>query len=176
MNLGEKTKKNLEDAFAGESMARNKYNYFAKIARKEGYVQIANVFEESANHEKEHAKRWAKFLGYIGTSEENLKNAIKGESFENSEMYPRIATEAREEGREDIAKIFEAVAEAEKMHEMRYRALLKNVEDGTAFKKEEEQTWKCGNCGYLHKGNEAPDSCPACAHEKKYFELFSENY
>ncbi len=176
MNIGEKTKKNLEDAFAGESMARNKYTYFAKVARKEGYVQIANVFEETANHEKEHAKQWAKLLGLVGTLEEDLKAAIEGEAFENSEMYPRMAAEAKEEGHAEIAKLFEAVGDAEKMHETRYRALLKNVEEGTAFKKGEEKTWKCGNCGYLHKGDEAPEACPACAHAQKHFELFSENY
>ncbi len=176
MNLGEKTKKNLEEAFAGESMARNKYTYFAKVARQAGYVQIANVFEETAGHEKEHAKRWAKLLGLVGTLEEDLKAAIEGEAFENSEMYPRMAKEAREEGHEDIAKVFEMVGDAEKMHEARYRALLKNVEEGTAFKRDEEKTWKCNNCGYIHTGNEAPETCPACAHAQKYFELFCENY
>lgn len=176
MNLGEKTKKNLEDAFAGESMARNKYTYFAKVARTEGYVQVANVFEETADHEKEHAKRWAKLLGYVGTLEEDLKAAIEGEAFENTEMYPRMAAEAREEGHEEIAKAFEAVADAEKMHEARFRALLKNIEEGKVFKKDEEKTWKCDNCGYLHKGEEAPQACPACAHAQKYFELFCDNY
>jgi len=176
MNLGEKTKKNLEEAFAGESMARNKYTYFAKVAKQAGYVQIADVFRETADHEKEHAKRWAKMLGLVGSLEEDLRAAIEGEAFENTEMYPRMATEAREEGHEDVAKAFEAVADAEKMHEARYKALLKNVEKGTAFKKSEEKVWKCGNCGYLHTGDEAPELCPACAHAKKYFELFCENY
>ncbi len=185
MNLGEKTKKNLEEAFAGESMARNRYTYFAKVARTAGYVQIANVFEETANHEKEHAKQWAKLLGLVGTLEEDLKSAIEGEAFENSEMYPRMATEAKEEGHVEISKLFEAVGDAEKMHEARFRALLKNVEENTAFKKgaligdrdaSKEITWKCGNCGYLHKGEEAPDACPACAHAQKHFELFCENY
>jgi rubrerythrin len=146
------------------------------VARKAGYVQIANVFEETANHEKEHAKQWAKLLGLVGTLEEDLKAAIAGEAFENSEMYPRMAAEAKEEGHAEIAKLFEAVGDAEKMHEARYKALLKNVEEGTAFKRGEEKTWKCGNCGYLHKGDEAPEACPACAHAQKHFELFSENY
>lgn len=176
MNLGEKTKKNLEDAFAGESMARNKYTYFAKAARNAGYEQIANIFEETANHEKEHAKRWAKLLGYIGAIEEDLEAAIKGESYENSEMYPRMAKEAKEEGHDDIAAMFLSVAHAEKMHEKRYRRLLENIKNASVFKKEETKEWKCGNCGYIFEGKEAPAFCPACAHEKKYFELFCENY
>jgi len=174
--LGKKTKKNLEDAFAGESMARNKYTYFAKVAREAGYIQIANIFEETANHEKEHAKRWAKQLGLIGGIEEVLQAAIDGETHETEEMYPRMAEEAREEGHHDIAIIFEKVAEAEKMHQERYQLLLDNIKTKTVFKKDESKKWKCGNCGYVLNSEEAPNRCPACDHEQKYFELFTENY
>ncbi|NIA18394.1 MAG: rubrerythrin family protein [Actinobacteria bacterium] len=175
-NLGEKTKKNLEDAFAGESMARNKYTYFAKAALKAGYVQMANIFLESAENEKEHAKLWAKELGLINDLPENLKAAIEGEHFENSDMYPRMVKEAEEEGHSDIAELFKRVGEAEKAHETRYSKLLENLEQGKVFKRDEAQKWKCGNCGYIHEGQEAPEKCPACQHPQKYFELFCEAY
>jgi rubrerythrin len=174
--LGEKTRKNLEEAFAGESMARNKYTWYAKVAREAGYVQIANIFEETANHEKEHAKLWAKRLELIGNIEEVLQAAVDGEHHEIEEMYPRMAKEAREEGHNDIAFLFEKVAEAETMHRERYQKLLNNIKDEKVFKREEQKEWKCGNCGYIHTGNEAPLRCPTCAHEQKYFELFTENY
>jgi len=175
-NLGEKTKKNLEDAFAGESMARNKYTYFAKIAREAGYVQIANIFLETADNEKEHAKLWAKELGLVNDLADDLKAAIEGERFENSDMYPRMAREAEEEGHSDIAELFKRVGEAEKAHETRYSKLLENLEQEKVFKRDEAQKWKCGNCGYVHEGQEAPAKCPACQHERKYFELFCEAY
>ena len=174
--LGEKTKKNLESAFAGESMARNKYTYFAKVARTAGYEQIANIFEETANHEKEHAKLWAKKLELIGSIEEVLKAAIEGESFEVESMYPQMAKEAKEEGHNDIAFLFEKVAEAETMHRDRYKKLLENIQKEEVFVRDEDKKWKCGNCGYVHTGDDAPIKCPACAHEQKYFELFAENY
>ena len=174
--LGEKTKKNLEAAFAGESMARNKYTYFAKVAREAGYIQVANVFEETANHEKEHAKLWAKKLELIGGIEEVLQAAIAGEHHEIEEMYPQMAKEAKEEGHNDIAFLFEKVAEAEKMHRERYKKLLDNIQKEQVFKRDEQKEWKCGNCGYIHTGEDAPVRCPACAHEQKYFELFAENY
>lgn len=174
--LGEKTKKNLETAFAGESMARNKYTYFAKVAREAGFVQIANVFEETAEHEKAHAKLWAKKLELIGGIEEVLQAAIKGEHYEIEEMYPQMAKEAKEEGHNDIAFLFEKVADAEKMHRERYQKLLDNIQQDKVFKRDEDKRWKCGNCGYLHTGDDAPIKCPACSHEQKYFELFAENY
>lgn len=175
-NLGDKTKKNLEEAFAGESMARNKYTYFASKARKAGFVQIANLFEETAENEKEHAKLWAKQLGLIGDTEENLKAAQDGEHFENTEMYVRMEGEAKEEGHKDIAQLFKKVGEVEKAHENRYKKLLENLKNDKVFKKEEESSWKCGNCGYIHEGEEAPAKCPACQHEQKYFEIFCETY
>lgn len=174
--LGEKTKKNLENAFAGESMARNKYTYFAKVAREAGYIQVANIFEETANHEKEHAKLWAKKLDLIGGIEDILVSAIEGEHHEIEEMYPQMAREAKEEGHDDIAALFYKVADAEKMHRERYKKLLDNIQKEKVFKRAENAVWKCGNCGYLHTGNDAPIKCPACAHEQKYFELFIENY
>lgn len=174
--LGEKTKKNLEEAFAGESMARNKYDYYASVAKKAGYVQIANIFEETARNEKEHAKMWAKQLMLIGDVEADLKAAIEGEAYEHSEMYPRMAKEAREEGHEEIAKLFEHVAEAEKAHEARYKKLLENIEQGTVFKKEKVVRWKCNNCGYIHEGEAAPDLCPSCLHLQAHFEVFVETY
>ena len=174
--LGEKTKKNLEAAFAGESMARNKYTYFAKVAREAGYVQVANIFEETANHEKEHAKMWAKKLELIGGIEEVLQAAIAGEKYEVENMYPQMAKEAKEEGHNDIAFLFEKVGEAEKMHYERYKKLLENIQKEQVFVRGEEKEWKCGNCGYIHTGDDAPVRCPACAHEQKYFELFAENY
>src|SRR5680860_589133 len=174
--LGPKTKKNLEEAFAGESMVRNKYDYFASIARKAGYVQIANIFEETALNEKEHAKLWAKQLELIGDLPANLKAAIEGELYENSEMYPKMAAEAREEGHEAIAKLFDNVAQVEKAHEIRYRKLLKNIEKGEVFKKPGVKRWKCANCGYIHEGEEAPEVCPACLHPQAHFEVFEETY
>ena len=174
--LGPKTKKNLEDAFAGESMARNKYTYFSSVARKAGFVQIANLFEETANNEKEHAKLWAKELGLIAETVENLKHAIEGEHYENSSMYPRMSAEALEEGHPEIAERFKEVGEAEEAHEARYRKLLENIEKGLVFKRDEVKRWKCNNCGYVHEGTEAPDKCPACQHPQAHFEIFVETY
>lgn len=175
-NLGPKTKKNLEDAFAGESMARNKYTYFASVAKKAGLLQMADLFIETADNEKEHAKLWAKELGLINETADNLKAAISGEHFENTEMYVRMAEEAEEEGHKDIAQKFRLVAEAEKAHEARYSKLLDNLENGKVFKRDEVRKWKCENCGYIHEGEGAPETCPACQHKKEYFELFVENY
>jgi len=174
--LGEKTKKNLQDAFAGESMARNKYDYFASVAKKSGYEQIANFFTETALNEKEHAKLWAKKLDLIGELNDNLKHAFEGELFENSEMYPRMAKEAREEGHEDIAILFDRVAEIEKHHEARYRKLLVNLETGEVFKKIGVKKWICLNCGHIHEGEEAPIQCPTCSHPQSYFQVLEENY
>jgi len=177
MNLGPKTKKNLETAFAGESMARNKYDYFASIFRKAGYVQIANIFAETALNEKEHAKLWAKALGLISDDlASNLDQAIAGEHHETTEMYPQMEAEAREEGHEDIAKMFKEVGEVEAKHEARYQKLLANIKNGEVFKKPEVKRWKCNNCGYIHEGTEAPDKCPACQHAQAYFEVFVETY
>lgn len=186
---GTKTEQNLLKAFAGESQARNRYTYFAGVAKKEGYVQIANVFEETANHEKEHAKRFFKFLeggpteitatypaGKIGTTAENLKAAAGGENEEWTEIYPEFARIANEEGFPAVAKTFEFICNAEKQHENRYLGLLKNVEAGTVFKKSEKTTWRCQNCGYLHDGTEAPGACPACAHPQAHFEMLAENW
>jgi rubrerythrin len=186
---GSQTEKNLLTAFAGESQARNRYNYFASKAKKEGYVQISNIFEETANQEKEHAKRFFKFLeggeveisaafpaGVIGTTLENLKAAAAGEHYEHTEMYPGFAKVAREEGFDAIAIIIENIAIAEKQHEKRYRDLAANIEAGTVFKKEQKVKWRCINCGYVHEGEEAPDLCPACAHPRAHFELLGENW
>lgn len=175
-NLKPKTKKNLEDAFAGESMARNKYTYFSSIARKAGYEQIANIFLETAENEKEHAKLWAKELEIIENLPEDLKKAIAGEHYENSDMYPRMAREAEEEGHPEIAEKFKMVGEAEKVHEARYIKLLENLEKGKVFKKDEKVRWKCNNCGYIHEGDEAPEKCPTCQHPQAYFEVFCETY
>ena len=175
--LGPKTKKNLEEAFAGESMARNKYDYFASAFRKAGYVQIANIFEETALNEKAHAKIWAKQLGLIPAELiGDLQAAAAGEHYENSEMYPRMEKEALEEGQTDIAKLFKEVGEVEEKHEARYRKLLANLEKGEVFKKPTVKRWKCNNCGYIHEGAEAPDTCPACSHPQAYFEVFEETY
>ncbi len=174
--LGEKTKKNLEEAFAGESMARNKYDYFASVARDAGYIQMANIFSETALNEKEHAKLWAKRLDLIGDLPANLKVAFEGEMYENTSMYPRMAAEALAEGHADIAKIFSEVAEVEKAHEARYRKLLANLENGEVFKRSEVKRWKCGNCGHIHEGEEAPLACPACSHPQAYFEILADNY
>ena len=186
---GSKTEKNILTAFAGESQARNRYTYFTSKAKKEGYVQIADIFEETARQEKEHAERLFKLLeggeveiqaafpaGIIGTTAENLKASAGGEHYEWTDMYPSFAKVAAEEGFADIAEIFESIAVAEKQHEKRYLGLLNNVEAGTVFKKEETVVWRCRNCGYLHEGKEAPSICPACAHLQAYFEILSENW
>lgn len=186
---GTQTEKNLLTAFSGESQARNRYTYFASAAKKEGYVQISDIFTETANQEKEHAKRLFKFLeggeveitaafpaGVIGTTLENLYAAAEGEAYEWNEMYPEFAATARKEGFDAIAAVFEAIAVAEKQHDKRYKELAANIKAGTVFKKETPVTWRCRNCGYLHEGSEAPDMCPACAHEKAHFEVLGENW
>ncbi len=186
---GSKTERNILTAFAGESQARNRYTYFASQAKKEGFEQIAYIFDETANQEKEHAKRLFKLLegsevqiqaafpaGVIGKTSENLKAAAGGERYEWQEMYPSFAKVAQEEGRKDVAKIFESIAVAEKQHEKRYLALLTNVDAGTVFKKGKPVVWRCRNCGYLHESPEAPKECPACAHAQAHFELLGENY
>lgn len=186
---GSRTEKNLLASFAGESQARNRYTYFAGQARKDGFVQIADIFEETANQEKEHAKRFFKFLqggeveitaafpaGVIGTTMENLLAAADGEQYEHSEMYPGFARIAREEGFEAAAKVWEAVSVAEKQHEKRYRDLAANINAGLVFKREQVVVWRCRNCGYLHEGLEAPQMCPACAHPQAHFELLGENW
>ncbi len=186
---GSWTEKNLLTAFAGESQARNRYTYFSSKARDEGYMQISYIFEETANQEREHAKRLFKQLeggeveiqasfpaGVIGTTPENLKAAAGGEHYEWVEMYPSFAKIAREEGFDCIADIFESIAVAEKQHEKRYLGLLANVEAGRVFKKDKPVVWRCRNCGYLHEGTEAPEICPACAHPQSYFEILAENW
>lgn len=178
MNLkGTKTEANLQTAFAGESQARNKYTYFASKAKKDGYVQIANIFEETANNEKEHAKMWFKLLnGGIGTTAENLKAAADGENYEWTDMYAEFAKVAKEEGFDNIAKMFEGVAKIEKEHEERYRKLLANVEDGLVFSKDGDTIWQCSNCGHICVGKKAPEVCPVCAHPQAYFQIKAENY
>lgn len=190
MNLkGTQTEKNLLTAFAGESQARNRYTYFASQARKEGYEQIAAIFEETANQEKEHAKREFKFLeggeaevtasfpaGVIGKTVDNLKAAAAGEHYENTEMYPGFAKTADEEGFAEIAAVFSKIAVAEKRHEDRYIKLVKNIEQGKVFKRENKVRWVCRNCGYVHEGTEPPEVCPSCAHPKAYFELEATNF
>ena len=173
---GSKTEQNLRDAFAGESQARNKYNYFASVAKKEGYEQIAAIFEQTANNEKEHAKLWFKALSGIGTTLENLESAAAGENYEWTDMYEGFAKTAEEEGFHELAKKFRLVAAVEKHHEERYRALLKNVETAEVFKKSEVKVWECRNCGHLVVGTNAPDVCPTCAHPQSYFEVHAENY
>jgi len=186
---GTRTERNILTAFAGESQARNRYAYFASAARKEGLRQIAEIFEETANQEKEHAKRLFKLLeggeveitagfpaGTIGTAAENLEAAAAGENYEHTQMYPGFAKVAREEGFEAIAGIFEAIAVAERQHEKRYLGLLANVEGGTVFKRDQPVVWRCLNCGYLHEGTEAPERCPACDHPQAHFELLAENW
>jgi len=186
---GSKTEKNLLTAFAGESQARNRYTYAASRAKKDGFVQISKIFEETADQEKEHAKRLFKFLeggevevqaafpaGVIGTTAENLKDAAGGEHHEWAEMYPGFAKVAREEGLDVIADVFEAIAVAEKQHEKRYLGLLANVENDTVFRKKTAVVWRCQNCGYLHEGTEAPELCAACAHPQAHFELLAENW
>ena len=177
MNLeGTKTQKNLEAAFAGESQARNKYTYFASQARKDGYNQIADIFEETAANEKEHAKMWFKLLGGIGTTAENLKEAAAGENYEWTEMYAQFAKEAKEEGFDRIAYLFDAVAKIEKRHEERYLKLLENVEGGLVFSRDGDMMWQCANCGHIVFGKNAPAKCPVCEHPQSYFQLLSENY
>ena len=168
---GSKTEQNLMTAFAGESQARNKYTYFASKARKEGYEQIAAIFEETANNEKEHAKLWFKLLGGIGTTKENLISAAEGENYEWTDMYAEFAKVAREEGFENIAKQFEGVAKVEKEHEERYRKLAENVETAQVFAKAGITVWVCRNCGHVHIGEEAPKVCPVCFHPQAYFEV-----
>lgn len=179
MNLkGSKTEKNLMEAFAGESQARNKYTYFASKAKKEGYEQIAALFLETADNEKEHAKLWFKYLngGEVPSTEENLKAAAGGENFEWTDMYARMAKEAREEGFEEIALKFELVAKIEAEHEKRYLKLLENIQKDKVFVGEEVVIWKCRNCGHIHVGKSAPELCPTCAHPKAYFERVAQNY
>ncbi len=174
---GTKTEKNLMEAFAGESMARNKYSYFASKAKKDGYVQIAQLFEETAANEKEHAKIWFKLLnGGIGSTTENLKAAAEGENYEWTDMYDKFAKEAREEGFNDIADLFEGVAAIEKEHEERYRKLLKNIEDGIVFSRDGDTIWQCKNCGHVCVGQKAPEVCPVCNHPQAYFEVKADNY
>ncbi|OGQ87331.1 MAG: rubrerythrin [Deltaproteobacteria bacterium RIFOXYD12_FULL_56_24] len=186
---GSRTEKNILTAFAGESQARNRYTYFASQAKKDGFVQISEIFTETANQEKEHAKRLFKMLkggeveitarfpaGVVGTTLENLAEAAAGENYEQTTMYPEFAAIAREEGFPDIAGIFLAIAVAERQHEKRYRDLMANIEKGRVFKKDAEVTWRCRNCGYLHKGAEAPEKCLACDHAQAHFELHGENW
>ncbi|MHB8127171.1 MAG: rubrerythrin [Desulfitobacteriaceae bacterium] len=173
---GTNTEKNLMEAFAGESQARNKYTYFSSVAKKEGYEQIAAYFLETAENEKEHAKIWLKKLNAIGNTIDNLKAAASGEKGEWTGMYPKMAKEAREEGFEDIAQLFEGVAKIEKEHEERYIQLLQNIEEGLVFKKDGKVFWKCRNCGHIHEGPDAPEVCSVCVHPKAYFELLSKNY
>jgi len=173
---GTRTEKNLKEAFAGESMARNKYTFFASVAKRAGYEQIAAIFAETADNEKEHAKMWAKFLGLIGDTAANLKAAAEGENYEWTEMYKKFEEEAREEGFDEIADFFREVGEVEEEHEKRYQALLKNLEEGKIFKRDEVVKWHCRNCGYIHTGKEAPKVYPACAHPQAFYELLAENY
>ncbi|MDA3823626.1 MAG: rubrerythrin family protein [Bacteroidales bacterium] len=186
---GTETEKNLLASFAGESQARTRYNYFASAAKKEGYVQISKIFEETADNEKEHAKRFFKFLeggaveitamypaGVIGTTAENLKASAMGENEEHTELYPEFANIAEKEGFPEIAAIYKFIAEVEKHHEERFNALLKNIEDGKVFKKDSSVTWKCNNCGYVHEGTEAVEMCPACAHPQAHFQLLDDNF
>jgi rubrerythrin len=173
---GTKTEKNLLEAFAGESQARNKYDYFASVAKREGYEQISGIFAETALNEKEHAKMALKFLKGIGNTRENLKGAAAGENYEWTDMYKRFEEEARAEGFKEIADFFRAVGEVEAEHEKRFLALLKNLEGGTIFKRDQEVQWRCRNCGYVHTGKEAPEICPACAHPQAFYELLAENY
>ena len=179
MNLkGTKTEKNLMEAFSGESQARNKYTYYASKAKKEGYEQISAIFTETANNEKEHAKIWFKLLhdGEIASTPENLKDAAAGENYEWTEMYATMAKEAKEEGFDKIAFLFEAVAKIEKEHEERYKKLLSNIEEGIVFSRDGETVWQCANCGHIHVGNAAPGMCPVCAHPQAYFEILKTNY
>ena len=179
MNLkGTKTEQNLMTAFAGESQARNKYTYYASKAKKDGYVQIANIFEETAANEKDHAKLWFKYLhgGAVPSTEENLKDAADGENYEWTDMYAQFAKEAREEGFEEIATKFELVGAIEKHHEERYRKLLDNLQKKVVFTKDGDCIWQCANCGHICVGKQAPEICPACAHPQSYFQLLAQNY
>ena len=173
---GSKTAANLAAAFAGESQARNKYDYFASRAKKDGYEQVAAIFQETALNEKEHAKLWFKHLGGIGSTTENLLAAAAGEHEEWTEMYKRFAAEARAEGFEEIAAQFEGVAAIEKQHEERYRKLLANIESGEVWERVGENRWQCRNCGHIHVGPTAPESCPVCAHPRAFFQIEAENY
>ena len=173
---GTKTEANLKAAFAGESQARNKYTYFASRARKDGFVQIAKLFEETAAQEKEHAEIWFKLLGGISDTAANLKDAAGGENYEWTDMYPSFAKTAKEEGFSDIAALFEQVAAIEKNHEERYKKLLSNVEKKLVFTKDKDAVWVCSNCGHVVIGKSAPELCPVCSHEKAYFEIKAENY
>lgn len=186
---GSQTEKNLITAFAGESQARNRYTYFASKAKKEGFEQISFIFDETAGQEKEHAKRFFKFLeggeaevkasfpaGVVGSTLENLKAAAAGENHEHSQLYPGFAKTAREEGFEEIAKVFNDISVAERQHEKRYLDLAANIETGRVFTRDTEVVWRCRNCGYLHRGTDAPEECPACIHPKAHFELLGENY
>lgn len=173
---GTKTLENLMAAFAGESQARNKYTYYASKAKKEGYEQIAELFTETAEQEKEHAKIWFKLFHEIGSTMDNLRDAAQGENDEWTDMYPRMAKEAREEGFDDIADLFEGVAAVEKVHEDKYRKLLANIEEGIVFSRDGDRVWQCRNCGHIHIGKEAPEICPVCSHPKAFFELKKENY
>ncbi|SKA83567.1 Rubrerythrin [Paucidesulfovibrio gracilis DSM 16080] len=186
---GTRTEKNLLTAFAGESQARNRYTYYASVAKKEGFVQISHIFEETAGHEKEHAKRLYKFLeggeaeitasfpaGIIGSTLENLKEAAEGEKHEHSSMYPEFAKIAREEGFKQIGDVFENIGKAEVYHEERYRALIANIENDRVFKKDEPTVWRCRNCGYNHTGPSAPGRCPACDHPQAHFEVKATNW
>ncbi len=173
---GSKTEKNLMEAFAGESQARNKYTYFASVAKKEGFEQISAIFQNTADNEKEHAKLWFKALGELGNTAANLAAAAAGENYEWTDMYDRFAKEAEEEGFDDLAFKFREVAKIEKAHEERYRALLKNVEMQKVFEKSEEIMWECRNCGHLVIGKKSPEVCPVCAHPQSFFEVRKENY
>ncbi|MDR3552135.1 MAG: rubrerythrin family protein [Clostridia bacterium] len=173
---GTKTEKNLQAAFAGESQARNKYTYFASAAKKEGLEQIAGIFQETADNEKEHAKIWFKYLNGIGDTDANLKSAAAGEHYEWTEMYTGFAAEAREEGFTELAALFEMVAGIEKTHDERYQALLANLENGRIFLKDGTVVWRCRNCGFVHVGKEAPEVCPVCKHPQAYFEVVPTNY
>ncbi len=179
MNLkGTKTEQNLREAFAGESMARNKYTFYASKAKKDGYVQIAKIFEETAGNEKEHAEIWFKYLhdGQIGFTLENLEDAALGENYEWTEMYDRMAKEAREEGFTEIAAKFEMVAKIEKEHEQRYKKLVDNIKEGIVFSRDGDTIWQCSNCGHIVIGKSAPQMCPVCSHPQAYFEIRKENY
>lgn len=175
---GSKTEANLQAAFAGESQARNKYTYYASKAKKDGYVQIANIFEETAANEKEHAKIWFKLLhgGAVPSTIENLKDAADGENYEWTDMYAEFARTARDEGFDDIALLFEEVGKIEKEHEERYRKLLANIEGGLVFSREGDCIWQCSNCGHIAVGRQAPEVCPVCAHPQAYFQIKAENY
>ncbi len=175
---GSRTEANLMAAFAGESQARNKYTYYASKAKKDGYVQISKIFEETAKNEEEHAKIWFKLLhgGAVGPTEENLQDAAAGENYEWTEMYATFAKEAKEEGFDHIAFLFESVAKIEKEHEERYLKLLGNLKDGLVFSRDGEMIWVCSNCGHIHMGKAAPEMCPVCAHPQAYFHIKAENY